>query len=77
MEMMWLNEKIESLPKNNGLYKFVCTFLGKKKLSYKQMYLLLFNLNKSKLGTDNAKKMAFSEILNVYKHNTNKYPIQI
>lgn len=71
-DIKWVNEKIQSLPKNNGLYKFVCMLLGKRKLSYKQMYLLLFNINKGKLGEEEAKLAAFNEIVKIYKHNNNE-----
>lgn len=72
--MKWLDEKIEKLPKNNGIYKFMCMFLGKKRLSYKEMYLLVMNLNKNKLDEDEAKKAALYEIVNLYKFNNNTYP---
>lgn len=72
--MKWLDEKIEKLPKNNGIYKFMCMFLGKKRLSYKEMYLLVMNLNKNKLDEDEAKKAALYEIVNLYKFNNNTFP---
>lgn len=74
--MDWLNDKINSMPHHNGIYKFICAFLGKKKLTYKQMYLLLFQLNKKKLG-DDVKKIVFKELLEIYHFNENKYPIKL
>ena len=73
----WLNEKINAIPHNNGLYKFVCFFLGKKKLSYKEMYLILYNINKNKLGEDSSKERCMKEIINLYKFNNNKIPNSI
>lgn len=64
----WLDEKINSLPKNNWLYKLVCIFLCKKKLSYKEMYLILQRLNKH-LGEEEAKRMSMLEIINIYNFN--------
>lgn len=65
----WMDEKIKSLPVNNGLYKFVCAFLCKKKLSYKEMYLLLLNINKNKLPENEIKKHIMEELMNIYKFN--------
>lgn len=72
--MDWLNEKVNCLPDNNGLYKFMCLFLGKKKMTYKEMYLLIFNLNKNKLGEKKAKENALYSIINLYKVNNKTYP---
>lgn len=70
----WMDEKINSLPKNNGIYKFVCLFLGKKKLSYKEMYLLLFNINKSKMDETKCKEIVMNELINIYYFNNKKLP---
>lgn len=65
----WMDEKIDSIPKNNGIYKFVCTLLCKKKLSYKEMYLLLFNINRKNSSEENIKKLVMEELINIYKYN--------
>ncbi len=75
--MDWFEEKIETIKGDKFLYKFVCFFLGgpKKRLSYKELYLLLFGLNKKRCGTEKAKKLAMSRVLDIYAelHN-NEYP---
>lgn len=76
----WLNEKIPFLKKSNWLYKFVCVCMGKsnKKLSYKEMYLLLYGLNRSKVGEKKAKEKAMYKILDIYKfHHSNQLPTGI
>lgn len=73
----WLNEHIPYLRKNNWLYRFVCFCLGKSKskLTYQEMFVLLYGLNRNKLGEKVAKEKAAKEILSIYKiHHKNKLP---
>lgn len=72
-ELPWINEKIERLEKNNGLYKFACFFIGRK-LSYKEMYMLLQNINRKKLGDEDSKKFALYQIIEIYKFQNGKLP---
>lgn len=69
----WFNEKVESLEHNNGLYKFVCFFLGKKRLSYKELYIILCRLNENKLK-ENTKSIVMDNIIKLYYFNNNKMP---
>ena len=68
--MEWLNETITKLPKSNWLYRVICFFMFRK-LTYKEYYLLLVNLNTRALGEENAKKASLIKTLEVYKslHN--------
>jgi hypothetical protein len=74
--MEWFDEKIEYIEGDKFLYKLVCFCLKgpKKRLSYKELYLLLYGLNKRKLGEENAKKKTMERILKIYKshHNNNE-----
>ena len=75
--MEWFDEKIEYLNGDRFLYKLVCFFLGgpKRRLSYKELYILLYYINKKKLGEENAKKRAMNKILKVYSHfHNNELP---
>jgi hypothetical protein len=74
--MEWMEEPIECLERGNWLYRFVCFFLGKrkKKLTYQEMYMLLYGLNKGKLGEKESKKAAMNRILEIYKWSHNKLP---
>lgn len=72
----WMNEHIDRVPKKNGLYKFACFFLGRRKtkLTYKEMYLILANINR-KAGEKGSKEFAFKKIIEIYKFlNNNEYP---
>ena len=73
----WMDEPIPYLKDGNWLYRFVCFCMGrrKKKLTYKEMYLLLYGLNRGKLGNGKAKEKAMSRILAIYKsHHDNNLP---
>lgn len=75
--MEWFEEKIEYIEGDKFLYKLVCFCLKgpKKRLSYKELYLLLYGLNKRKLGEENAKKKAMERIIEIYKsHHENNEP---
>ena len=49
-ELEWFNEKIERMPYNNWIYKIICFLMGKRKtkLTYKDLFLLLYGLNRKK-----------------------------
>lgn len=75
--MEWFEEKIEYIEGDKFLYKLVCFCLKgpKKRLSYKELYLLLYGLNRRKLGNKKAKEMAIKRIVEIYKsHHDNNEP---
>ena len=74
--MEWFNEKIEYIKGDRFLYKLICFFLGgpKYRMTYKELYLLLYGLNKKSLGEDIAKKKSMNKILEIYKNVNNKLP---
>jgi len=72
----WMDEKIDSLPSANWLYKLCCFFLNcrKKKLSYKEFYLILRKLNEKQLGLEESSRFAFQRIIEIYKFQNGKMP---
>lgn len=67
----WLQERIPKLDKMNWLYQFVCFFMGKrkKKLTYENMYVLLYGLNRNSVKEEqDAKKLAMARVLEIYKY---------
>lgn len=79
-DLSWMNGKIPYLKKGNWLYRFCCFFLGKrkKKLTYKELYLILYGLNRKTIGEDKAKKQSLDRILQIYKDlHHNKLPKNI
>ena len=75
--MEWFDEKIDKINDDKYLYKIVCFLLGgpKYRLSYKNLYLILYGINKGKLGEEKAKKKAMERVIQIYKsHHNNKTP---
>ncbi len=76
-DLSWMDDKVTRVVNNNWLYNLCCWFLGKKetKMSYKEIYLLIYGLNKKRLGEEQSKKYAFLKILGIYKNlHNNKLP---
>jgi len=69
----WLYETITEIKGSNWLYKLLCFIMGrrKKKMTYNEYFLLLYGLNRRKLGEQKAKEMSLNRILTIYKelHN--------
>lgn len=71
----WFNEKIERVNGSNWLYRFMCFCLCRKRLTYKQLFLILYGLNKRRFGEKTAKYLALARILEIYKSlHDNKLP---
>ena len=73
INLTWLDERIPRLEKMNWLYNFACFCLGapKKKLTYKQYIILLYGINRKKIGEREAKAGAITKAIETYKwlHN--------
>lgn len=72
--LSWMEEMVEKLPSNNFLYKIICFFTFRKKLTYKELYAMLENVNRKRLGEEESKKFALIRILATYKFNNNVFP---
>jgi hypothetical protein len=71
----WLQERIPKLDKMNWLYQTICFLMGKrkKKLTYENMYVLLYGLNRNSFKEEDSKKLAMTRVIEIYKslHNNN------
>lgn len=74
MELNWLDEKIDNINEGNWLYRLICLFLFRKKMTYKQMFLILYGLNKGKFGEKKAKQLALARIIDIYKEKHGELP---
>lgn len=74
--LKWMEEKVTKIDGHNFFYQFVCFFLFRlrKKITYKDLFILYYGLHRNKLGEDNSKKKALQTILKIYKENNGKYP---
>lgn len=69
MNLAWMDEKIPRLWRGNWMYNIVCFLLFKRKtkLSYREYMMLLYGINKRKLGEDKARQLSITQALEVYK----------
>ena len=75
-DFTWTDEPLKKLPKNNFMYFLFClfTFRPKKKMTYKEMYLIISEVNRKTLGQENANKLAFQRIMDFYESNNGYRP---
>ena len=73
----WTNEQLKRLPKNNFMYFLFClfTFRPRKKMTYKEMYLIISEVNRKTRGQEKANKLAFQRIIDFYEYNNGYRPI--
>lgn len=76
MNFTWLDEKIPKLRKSNWFYNLVCFILGKRKekLSYKEYMMLIYEVNRRKLGEEKANETATIRAINIYQRLNGKLP---
>lgn len=74
---LWADEPLKKLPKNNFMYFLFClfTFRLRKKMTYKEMYLIIAEVNRKTLGKEAADKLAFQRIMDFYEYNNGHRPI--
>ena len=67
---------MKKLPRNNFMYFLFCliTFRPRKKMTYKEMYLIISEVNRKTLGEEKAKRLAFQRIIDFYEHNNGHKP---
>ncbi len=73
-EIAWTKEIVETVPTKRWLYRIACFLQGKKKMTYQEMFMLLYGINKKSLGEKAAKEFAAQKIIGIYEFNNNKLP---
>lgn len=71
----WTSDKIEKVPYKNWLYRLFCLVTFRKRMSYKEMYLFLSELNRKVDGEEKSKKKAFERIIDFYEYNNGYRPV--
>ncbi len=73
----WTNEQLPKLPRNNFMYFLFClvTLRPKRKMTYREMYLLIAEVNRKTLGEQRAKELAFQRIIDFYEYNHGYRPV--
>ena len=74
---IWADEQLKRLPKNNFMYFLFClfTFRPRKKMTYKEMFLIISEVNRKTLGKKKADELAFQRIIDFYEYNNGYRPI--
>lgn len=77
VDLSWADERLKKLPKNNFMYFLFClfTFRPFKKMTYKEMYLIMTEVNRKVLGEEKSKRLAFRKIIDFYEFNNGNRPI--
>ena len=71
-----MNETVESLPNIQGIYKLLCTLLLKRRMTYSNLYVLTYALNKNKFKDNelNLKEKIIKDLALIYYYNNKKLP---
>lgn len=75
-DIKWMDEKIENFPGKKGYYRLMCFLLGKKKLTYSNLYILTYGMYKDKFKDDEnkLKEKIVNDLAKIYFYNNNKLP---
>lgn len=73
----WLSEKVERIPNGGqGMYRLLCTLMLKKRLTYRNLYVFAYALNKHKFKDNEMrmKQLIIEELAKIYYYNTGQLP---
>lgn len=72
----WMDETIEVFPGAQGIYRFCCCLLFKRRMTYSNMYVLIYALNKNKYKDKELelKEKIIKELAAIYLYNNNTLP---
>lgn len=75
-DVSWMDDTIEDFPGNKMLYKLFCFMLCKRRLTYANMYVFVYALNKNKYKDNELelKEKIVKDLAMIYYHNNKKLP---
>ena len=75
-DVSWMDEKIERFPNKNGFYRLLCLMLFKRRMTYSNMYVFSYALNKHRFKDNetNLKERILKDLALIYYYNTKKIP---
>ena len=75
-DLTWMDEPIENFPGCQGLYKFFCFLLMKRRMTYANMYVLTYALHKKQYKDNEIvlKEKIVKDLAAIYLFNNNKLP---
>ena len=79
LDLEWMNEKVQSIKGHKFLYNFFCfvTFRMRRKLKYKELFLIYYGIHRKKLGEIDSKKKAIETVIKIYEENNGKKPVKL
>lgn len=71
-----MEERMERMPTKNWVYRLICFFLfrPKKKLCFRDFYVITQKVYEKRLGDGFSKKFALCKTLAIYKYQNGKIP---
>ena len=75
-DFSWLDEPIERYPGYPGMYKFFCFLLLKRRMTYANLYVLIYALQKKNYKDNELvlKEKIINDLAAIYLYNNNKLP---
>ena len=73
-DIEWTWDKIEKVPTKQWLYNVICFLLRKKKLTYQEMFLVLYGIFFKKFGEKKSKELAVERLIAIYEFNNGVLP---
>jgi hypothetical protein len=76
INVSWMDDTIEDFPGHKGLYKLFCLMHFKRKMTYSNMYVFTYALNKNKYKDNELKlkEKILKDLALIYYHNNKKLP---
>ena len=76
IDLSWMDESLEEMPGIQGIYRFFCYLLFKRRMTYGNVYVLLYALNKNKFKDNEValKEKILKDLAAIYLYNNDKLP---
>lgn len=76
IDVNWMDETVENLPNIQGIYKLFCFLLFKRRMTYSNLYVLTYALNKNKFKDNELKlkEKIIKDLALIYYYNNNRLP---
>jgi hypothetical protein len=76
IDVSWMDETLEEMPEGQGIYRFFCFLLLKRRMTYANMYVFTYALNKKKYENNEEvlKEKILKDLAAIYLYNNKKLP---
>lgn len=73
-DIAWTKDEIEKVSTKQWLYRVICFMLRKKRLTYQEMFLVLYGIFFKKFGEKKSKELAVERLIAIYEFNNGVLP---